>query len=181
MTHKVYLAEDDSYFLSEIIKQQFQEISKNKIKDLSVLEVGIGSGIQLETLHSCGIKKQNIFGVDINKKAVKLCKSKGFRCIESDLFQNIPKQKFDIIIFNPPYLPESKYDSQPDTSGGKKGNETINEFLNQAKKFMKNSSFILLLTSSLTPKINTKRYKKKIIAQTKLFYEELYIWKLILE
>ena len=57
--------------------------------------------------------------------------------ITSDLFDKIPKnKKFDIVAFNPPYLPEDKREdkeSQLTTTGGKKGNEITLRFLKKAK------------------------------------------------
>ena len=106
----------------------------------------------------------------------------GFDCIYSDLFSNI-KEKFDIIIFNPPYLPEDKNnkedrESKLATTGGKKGSEIINRFLQQAKKHLTKDGKIFLLTSSLTKNINWLDYKKKLIAKKKLFFEELMVWEI---
>jgi len=168
----VYQPAEDSYFLSEVLKKEIHN------KNSKILEIGVGSGIQLETLHKLKIK--NIQGVDINNDAIYLCREKGFNVLKSNLFEKV-KGKFDIIIFNPPYLPESKFDKFPDTSGGKRGDETIIEFLKQAKSHLEKNGFILLLISSLTPKINFEKYdyKSKLLERKKLFQEELYVWKLI--
>ncbi len=166
---EIYSPAEDSYLLSETLKKEI------KNKDIIFLEIGIGSGIQLKTAKEIGIKK--ILGVDVNPKAVKYCSSLGFECIESDLFQNI-KGKYDLIIFNPPYLPENKYDKGIDTTGGKKGGEIINKFLKQAKKHLNENGRIFLLTSSLTKGINWLGYKKKLLSKKKIFFEELYVWEL---
>lgn len=172
MNLEIYLPLEDSYLLSETLKKQIKNL------DIKFLEIGIGSGIQLQTAKHLGIK--NIFGADINPGAVKHCKSLGFDCIQSDLFENI-KGKFDIIAFNPPYLPLDKREpksSQLVTTGGKKGSEIINKFLKQAKKHLAKDGRIFLLTSSLTKAINWLDYKKKILAKKKLFFEELFVWEL---
>jgi len=189
--NSVYSPEEDSYFLSEILKKQLNKIKEEDKINLKFLEIGSGSGIQLEAAINSGIKKQNIFSCDINPEAVKHCKSLGFNCIKSDLFSNIKNKrkdkdkfgKFDIIIFNPPYLPEDKFDkiiNNKDVSGGKKGDETIIKFLKQAKHYLNKGGFIILLTSSLTPKINFKEYnyKPKLLKNKKLFFEEIFVWKL---
>jgi len=175
-----YQPEQDSYFLSKILIKQIKKLKKiqNKTK---FLEIGAGSGIQLETALKSGIKKQNIFSCDINPEVVKLVKGKGFNCIKSDLFSKFKeKDKFVLIIFNPPYLPEHKFDKGKDTTGGKKGSEIIIKFLKQAKKHLNKEGKILLLTSSLTPVIDFKRfgYEYNRLANKKLFFEELYIWEL---
>jgi release factor glutamine methyltransferase len=168
----IYLPEKDSYLLSDVLKKQI------KNKNITCLEIGIGSGIQLQTLKKLKIK--NIFGVDINLQAVQHCKKLGFNCIQSNLFEKI-KDKYDLIIFNPPYLPENKKEpknSRLATTGGKKGSEIINKFLKQAKKHLNKDGKIFLVTSSLTKGIKWNSFKKKKIASQKLFFEELYVWEL---
>lgn len=204
---EIYKPEEDSFLLSKVLEIQIPKLLKQN-KNLTLLEIGCGSGIQLETALKLGIKKQNIFSCDINLKAVNYCKNmrlskeafkkvaqpykegrlsegnrrclRGFNCIQSDLFQNI-HGKYNLIIFNPPYLPEDKKepkDSRIATTGGKKGSEIINKFLKQAKDYLKKGGKIFLLTSSLTKGINFLNYKKKLLEKEKLFFEELYVWEL---
>ena len=181
MHSSIYAPEEDSYLMSEILKKKIPVFLKEN-SDLRFLEIGAGSGINLETAFNSGIKKENIFSCDINKEAVKHCVSLGFDCIYSDLFSKI-NGKSDIIIFNPPYLPEDKAepkDFRISTTGGKKGSEVIIKFLKSAKKYLNKKGGIFLLTSSLTPKINFKNlgYNSKILKTKKLFFEELSVWEL---
>lgn len=165
--------------MSEILKKQIPKLL-NKEKNLTFIEIGSGSGILLETVFNIGIKKENIFSCDINKKAVRHCVELGFNCIKSDLFRNI-NGKYDLIVFNPPYLPEDSRepkDSKIATTGGKKGSEIINRFLRQAKKHLNKNGKIFLLTSSLTKGVNLSSYGKRIIGRKKLFFEELFVWEL---
>ncbi len=183
MHNSIYFPEEDSFLMSENLKKQIPRLIKQN-SDSKFLEIGAGSGINLETAFSSGIKKQNIFSCDINPKAVEYCKTLGFNCIQSDLFKNIPKQKFDIIIFNPPYLPKDfrePKNSQLSTTGGKKGNEIIIKFLKQAKNYMNKNTKIFLITSSLSEKIDFGKlgYKSKLIDKRKLFFEEIILWELI--
>jgi len=175
---EIYLPTEDSFFLSEILEKEILKLSNEK-SEVKVLEIGCGSGIQLETMKKAGVKKQNIFSCDINSAAVKHCKNFGFRSIKSNLFEKI-KGKFDIITFNPPYLPENKFDKEKDTTGGKQGSEVINKFLKQAKSHLTKNGKIILLTSSHTKKINFLKYKKKLLGKKKLFFEELYVWQFTL-
>lgn len=170
----IYEPSDDSFLLTEVLK------NKIKNKNPNFLEIGIGSGMQLITAKALGLTK--IQGVDINPKAVEHCRNLGFDCRVSNLFKNI-KGKFDLIIFNPPYLPEDireNDDSKLATTGGKKGSEIINKFLKQAKKHLEKNGKIFLLTSSLTKEINWKNWKKKKVAEKKLFFEKLYVFELSL-
>ena len=97
------------------------------------------------------------------------------------------KEKFDLIIFNPPYLPENKSepkDSRLSTTAGKQGYELIIKFLRQGKSHLEKNGVILLLFSSLSkPNIIKKQakelgYKFKLIKKQRLFFEELYIYEL---
>jgi release factor glutamine methyltransferase len=176
----IYEPEEDSIFLSEILKKEILDLSDKK-SEIRILEIGCGSGIQLKTMKKAGIKNENIFSCDINSEAVKHCKKLGFNSIKSDLFKNI-KEKFDWIIFNPPYLPEDlnePKDSRLATTGGKKGSEIINRFLSEAKKHLEKRGKIILLTSSLTKGVKWKGWKKKLLRKKKIFFEELYVWELI--
>ncbi len=175
---EVYPFSEDSYFFSEILKKQLTK--KLRVSDLKFLEMGCGGGINLQTAFNAGIKKQNIFACDINLNAVDYCRKLGFNCMKSNLFENI-KSKFDLIIFNPPYLPEDKReprDSRLATTGGKKGSEIVNKFLKQAKFHLTDKGKIFLITSSLTKGIKWLNYKKILLAKKKLFFEEIYVWEL---
>ena len=174
MHSSIYKPAEDSYLLSRILKEKITD------KDIKVLEIGAGSGIHLQTLENLGIPKGNIFSSDINPDAVSHCNLLGFNCIHSDLFQKI-KGKYNLIIFNPPYLPADSRepcDSQTATTGGKSGCEIINKFLHQAKNFLKENGEIFLITSSLTKEIDFSNYKFKLLGKEKLFMEEIYVWEL---
>jgi len=187
----IYPPAEDSYFLSEILKKEIPKLLKENF-NIKFLEIGTGSGIQLETAHNLGVKKENIYSCDINPDAVKHCNLLGYNCIHSDLFEafkgrlnvkgNLVPLRFNIIIFNPPYLPEDNYDQEKDTSGGKKGDETVLKFLQQAKNYLASEGKIFLLLSSRTliDRINKelKNYNKKFLGNEKLFYEELFVWEL---
>ena len=176
---EIYQPAEDSFLLSRILKEQLP-ILLEKNPDLKFLEIGAGSGVHLQTALKSGVKKENIFSSDIDMKAVKHCNLLGFQCVKSNLFSKI-NGKFNLIIFNPPYLPEDKREpkhSQLQTTGGKKGSEIINRFLRHAKKHLKENTKIFLVTSSLTKGINWQDYKKKLLGKKKLFFERLYLFEI---
>lgn len=167
----VYEPSDDSFLLEEQVKK----LSKNK----KFLDMGTGSGIQAIAAANSGAVK--VVAVDIDKEAVKEAKTKGVYAIKSDLFQNV-KGKFDVIVFNPPYLPfDEREDRQSakETTGGKKGDELILRFLKQVKKHLEKNGKILLLISSLTPKekiiklLKQKKMSFKVLAKKNYFFESL--------
>jgi len=169
----MYFPREDSYFFSDILNVHL----KDKDKSIKILDMGSGSGILAESCTKLGFK--NIQAADIDKESVSFLKKKKIKAIKSDLFSNI-KEKFDLIIFNPPYLPEDKYDKEKDTTGGKKGYETIVKFLKQAKKHLnKNGSIFLLFSSFSKPNIIKREAKKlgyevKLLAKKRIFFEELF-------
>ena len=168
---QIYPPSEDSFFFSDFLKNY---LSKNNVN--SYLDMGTGSGILSETASEYLDKKQ-ILAADINPGAVEKLKQKGFNTVKSNLFSKI-FQKFDLITFNAPYLPQDKRepkDSQTATTGGKKGDEISLEFLKQAKKHLNKNGKIFLLISSLTPLKNIKKFSLKISARKKLFMEELLI------
>lgn len=165
---------------SHLIYKEVKRLSRDK----KVLDIGTGSGIL-----AIGAKRGgalSVLAVDINPDAVSFVKNKGIDAIESDLFSNV-KGKFDMIIFNPPYLPEDSRESNDSkiiTTGGKEGNEIVLRFLRDADKHLEKFGEILILVSNLTglgkieKLIKQKGYKKEVLSSQKLFYEELFVWKL---
>ena len=186
----VYSPEEDSYMLEKEVAKYINKLSKKqkqKIKAIRVLDMGSGTGIQALACIRDGIKKENLICADIDSEAIKLLKKQKLNPIKSDLFSNIKnkgKNKFDLIIFNAPYLPEDKngFDKGKDTTAGKKGNEIILRFLREAKDFLSQDGKILLLFSSLSkPKAILSYakwlgYKAEKLAEKKLFFEKLFVY-----
>lgn len=179
----IYQPAEDSYLLNNILKREIPIILEKK-PNLKFLEIGAGSGIHLSTVEKAGVKKENIFSSDIDENSVNHCNLLGYNCTKSDLFEKIIG-KYDLIIFNPPYLPEDSkepLDSKTATTGGKKGDEIILKFLEQAKDYLKEGGKIFFLASNLTPKIDFERlrYKSRELGCERLFYEQLCVWELVI-
>jgi release factor glutamine methyltransferase len=170
---EIYEPSDDSFFFAGFLKNY---LKKNKPE--TFLDIGCGSGILAKTVFKF-FKKENILCADINPSAVSATRLLGFKTIKSNLFSKVPKkQKFDLITFNAPYLPEGEYepkDSMLITTGGKEGDEISLKFLKQAKEHLADNGKILLLISSLTPIEKINKFKPKILAKKKLFFEKLLI------
>ena len=196
----IYTPEADSYLLQDVLEKYLKnKFDSRKIKnpleflkEFTILDMGTGSGIQAETC--IGLSFTNITVADINRNVIKQLKgNKKFKLyrikrILTDLFSNIPEtNKFNLIIFNPPYLPRDKrepLDSQLNTTAGEKGYEIIFRFLKQAKNYLKNQdSSILLLFSSLSqPDVILKKadklnYKYKLLKSEKWAFEEIFIYE----
>lgn len=173
---KIYEPREDSFLLFEVIEKQ------KKVEN--ALDMGTGSGIlSLELAKHA----KNVIAVDINKEAIKefnkIIKKnqiKKIKTINSDLFSKVTG-KFDLIVFNPPYIPTTKIDFI-DLDGGKNGTEIIERFLKDARKHLTKNGKILLLTSSLNKNINLLfkkyEYSAKKLSEKKIFFEKLFIWEL---
>lgn len=139
--------------------------------------MGTGSGILAKKAASLGAK---VTAVDINPEAVAAAKALGIEAMQSDLFENVPG-KFDLIIFNSPYLPEDPNDMESRQWASGENSETIGRFLSGAKEHLSERGRVLILVSSLTgfKKIRElSEYSKKRIAEKKLFFEKLEVWEL---
>ncbi len=171
----IYPASEDTFLLINTLEK---EALKGK-----VIEIGTGSGIVGKSIMERGL---DIIVTDINPHAIKNAKELGLKTIKSDLFENIDG-KFDIIIFNAPYLPKDvKTDKWMDkaTIGGKKGSEVIEKFLKQAKEHLKREGKIYLVFSSRTLKVREIAkelgYSLKVLSSKSFFFEKIFIAKLIL-
>lgn len=174
----IYDPQEDSYMLEEQVK---------KYAYGKVLDMGTGSGIQgIAALKNDDV--ENLIFSDIKfeciKHVKKIVNDKRAKFIVSDLFNNInKKEKFDTIIFNPPYLPEDEYDKSIHNVGGKKGYETIVRFLRQAKNHLTDDGIILLLFSSLSKKnVIDKKLKEdyvyELVSERSFFMEKLYVYRI---
>jgi release factor glutamine methyltransferase len=165
----IYQPAEDSYLLQKHVK---------KYAFGRVLDIGTGSGIQALT----AIKNKDVrevIAVDINKNAieelgnkVKSEKIRKVKVIFSHLFSNV-RNKFDTIIFNPPYLPQDKVGKEiiEDVAlyGGKHGWELSEKFFSEVNDYLVANGKILFLFSSLT---NKKRIEE-IIFENLLEFKEL--------
>jgi release factor glutamine methyltransferase len=128
-----------------------------------ILEVGCGSGIISAVIKNN--TKARITGIDINPHAVQCTKENGVDAIRGDLLSCI-KGKFDIIIFNPPYLPTNDEERTGDwinvaLDGGNDGREILNRFLEDAVYHLVEKGRILILISSFT---GIEEVKSKMIS-----------------
>ncbi|MBI3334406.1 methyltransferase [Candidatus Pacearchaeota archaeon] len=149
-----------------------------------VIDMGTGSGIQAKAALDAGAA--SVVAVDINREALRHARQQGIQVKYSDLFSKV-KGKFDLIIFNPPYLPEDKRedkDSRLITSGGKYGDEILLRFLKQASLHLNEHGSILIVLSSLTKRtriialLKKLKMKHELQARQKLFMESLEVWKI---
>ncbi|MCK4380730.1 MAG: methyltransferase [Candidatus Lokiarchaeota archaeon] len=203
----VYSPSDDSYLIIDYFKRKINQNSFDGIK-LSeikkILDLGTGTGIiaiffQLIKMENPNFNPE-IYGSDILEDSIKCTKlneeinktNNQINLIHSDLFKSFPeklKHSFDIIIFNPPYLPSSslikenlnKQNIDYSWDGGLKGYELLIDFLTSAKIFLnlKKDHAIYCITSSRTNLIELNKlitnlgYKNRIVEKKHIFFEDI--------
>lgn len=170
----VYEPSEDSFLLADAALSEIKDSER-------LLEVGCGSGIVSAVIKAnTGAKTA---GIDINPDAAKCTKENGIDAIRGDLLSCI-KGKFDMIIFNPPYLPTSEEERTGgwlDTAldGGDDGRRVIYRFLEQAGRCLAGKGKLLLLVSSLSgvEKVKSKMealgYTVEITSQERFMFETL--------
>ncbi len=169
----MYQPDEDSFLIEKYIRAF---LGKSLGKKLKVLDMGSGSGILAEAALE---KNMDVTAVDIDEDAVNYLKGRGIKAIKSDLFEKV-KGKFDIITFNPPYLPDSKY-KDISLDAGKKGYEIIERFLRDAGNFLSDDGFILFLYSSFSKPRKIKQiirkngFEETILKIKKVAFERLYL------
>lgn len=193
---RVYLPSDDTDLMIEVLDAEI--IKSNKTFD-SAIELGSGNGfLSLEIYDNV----KEIISTDINpividyllnvKEQYNLEKQK---ITYSNLFDSIDeKKKFDLIIFNPPYVPSEEILSEDDdeingydlaVNGGERGREIIDLFIEQLPKHLKETGICYFLVSSLNDvseiikNFLEIKLTAKIIDSKKLFFEELFVLKII--
>ena len=141
--------------LIDLIKEY---INKNYIdkKNISICDIGAGSGNIAITLKKL-FENANITAIEISEKAIEVIKKNGenilkdknsINIINADALSFIPKNKFDIIVSNPPYVAlRDKENLQKDLSFEPKnalysGNDGLNfyrNFLSTIDKYLKSN------------------------------------------
>lgn len=175
---EVYSPSDDSYLLLRAIS-----VRQNQ----NFLEMGCGSGIV--SIHAAKLGA-TVTAADINPNAVECTRQNANRnqvrlkVKQSDLFQNISGY-FDVIAFNPPYLPsETRSTSwiEKSWSGGEEGSETAVEFMEQAWRFLAPGGSIYLVLSSIgglmsVLKAAKEKYECEMIEENHQFFESVYSYR----
>ena len=140
---QVYQPDTDTYLLLNAARAEVKPGDR-------VLEVGTGSGIIAAEL--AGVT--GVIATDINPHAGLCAREKGIDVIRNNLFSGI-RSTFDLILFNPPYLPTLPNERMDDwiefaLDGGPDGRSVIRRFLSGVSRVLAPGGRCLLLVSSLT-------------------------------
>ncbi|MCJ7450610.1 MAG: methyltransferase [Candidatus Nanohaloarchaeota archaeon QJJ-9] len=184
MPEEVYEPREDSFLAAKVLEEEDLEGKK-------VLDLGTGTGILAIIASRNGGK---VLAADKNPEAVKYAKSNAERngielkVKKSNLFGSLD-DKFDLIVFNAPYLPgDGRYDKMEDLSwkGGEKGNELILNTIEKAKEYLNEKGRLLLVQSSRTgrketmEKLEEEGFETRIVREKKVPWENLLVIEAIL-
>ena len=179
-THEnVYVPAEDSYLLAENLEIKSGE---------SVLEIGTGSGIV--AMYASKLTDK-VTATDINFDAITLAESNfkennidNIELLFGNLFEPVKNRKFDVILFNTPYLPTEEGEVLDDTinyafDGGLNGRKVIGLFLNEVKNHLNDGGIVQLIQSSLSDndetlnKLDELGFIAEIAKKEHYFFEDI--------
>lgn len=142
---------------TEILVEEVIKIAK-KINAKKILDLCTGSGAIAISLAKY-IDKSNITAVDISSKALNVAKLNAknnevedrITFVESDLFENLKKEKYDIIVSNPPYIKkevlkklDKEVQKEPNLAlnGGYDGLDFYRKIIKNADEYLKFNGYL---------------------------------------
>jgi release factor glutamine methyltransferase len=182
---EVYSPGEDSHLLVEAIEEHFNGLQAYKLK---AIDIGTGSGILalkiLEMMKKKGIKGC-VFAADINKTALKQLKDKRIKPVICNLFSGMGG-RFDLIVFNPPYLPIDEYTEKylKEVKHNLVNYGVIERFIRQLPEHLAEGGSCLLLISTLTGKgkieklLRKRRLGFEIVKEKKMDFERLIVYRI---
>ena len=144
---------------TEVLVEEVIKIAK-KINAKKFLDLCTGSGAIAVSLAKY-IQESNVTAVDISGKALNVAKLNSrnnevedrITFIESDLFKNLKKEKYDMIVSNPPYIKKDvlkKLDKEVQREpkialdGGYDGLDFYRKIINEADEYLKFHGYLCL-------------------------------------
>jgi release factor glutamine methyltransferase len=144
--NRVYQPAEDSRLLAETALGHVDDA------DL-VLDVGTGSGYVARRLTA--ERGAEVVATDVNPHAYRQALEAGLPVVRADLLGPFRDDTFDVVVFNPPYLPTDPDREWGDwmeraLSGGESGRGVVEPFLADLRRVLVPDGEAFLLVSSLT-------------------------------
>jgi release factor glutamine methyltransferase len=175
-TGTVYSPREDTLLMLDAL-EHFE------LRDKSVLDVGTGSGIL--AMYSA-LQGARVVATDISVASTQVAKLAARKLgvsvdpVLCDLGSAVSKA-FDLVLFNPPYLPSDDRMTDGATDGGRDGIDVTERFLGQLPLCLKNEGFCVLLLSSLNDLERLRRHFPSLefrkTASRSFLFEDLYVFR----
>ncbi|MGC2597844.1 MAG: methyltransferase domain-containing protein [Nitrososphaeraceae archaeon] len=171
----MYIPAEDSYLLAEAVKDYSGEYA---------LEIGVGSGIVLDKL--CD-SFSFVIGTDTHFNSLIYCLnnlSKAVTLVCCDAASALAA-KFDLIVSNPPYLPQDNIGITDSTIyGGLYGSELVLHFIRSSISLLDVEGKILVVLSDLSNIVQINSFTEemnlevRIVGKKRIFFETLYVYEI---
>ncbi|MFB6169651.1 MAG: HemK2/MTQ2 family protein methyltransferase [Haloarculaceae archaeon] len=143
----VYQPAEDSELLASVAREA---VGPGDV----ALDVGTGSGYVAAEMEAAE-PAARVVGVDRNPHACGQARDHGVEAVRGNLTAPFRAAAFDLVVFNPPYLPTPREAERDDwmeraLSGGESGREVVEPFLADVGRVLAPGGTCLLLVSSLT-------------------------------
>ncbi|MEM0349668.1 MAG: methyltransferase [Candidatus Caldarchaeum sp.] len=151
-------------------------------------EVGCGVG---EVLKAVAEKSDDVIGIDIDPHALELAAEKladlkpRLHLLNASLLPIRPRI-LDMVVANPPYLPDEEAFHDPTIHGGPRGVELAEQIMEHASKTLRRHGILILTTSSLSAvdelltKASLKGFRLVYKQSLKSFFETVFCFILTL-
>lgn len=142
----VYEPAEDSALLAGVVAERTDEADR-------VLDVGTGTGyVATRVAEATGA---SVVGTDLNPHACRRAAERGVQVVRGNLTTPFRDGTFDVVAFNPPYLPvdpEHEWDDWLETalSGGETGRAVVERFLDDVGRVLAPGGSAYLLVSTYT-------------------------------
>ncbi|MEM2906836.1 MAG: methyltransferase [Candidatus Odinarchaeota archaeon] len=158
----VYVIDGKKFYLTnEVFNPKYAFTSKFIVEnmifkpDWSVLDMGAGSGYIAVQIAD---KVRNVVAVDVNHMAVRCCRvnvnlnglKDKIKVYQSEFFSALKNEKFNTIIFNPPYLRGEPKNLIQQAWLNRSPENLISRFVKDAKKYLFKRGYIQIAYSNLS-------------------------------
>ncbi|UWG48288.1 Methylase of polypeptide chain release factors [Halanaeroarchaeum sp. HSR-CO] len=176
-----YEPAEDSMLLADVV------VADVDASDL-VLDVGTGSGyVGARIRDEAGSR---VVGSDLNPHACRRAVAAGIEAVRADLVSPFADGVFDVVTFNPPYLPADDDAARDDwvevaLTGGESGRAVIDPFLDAVGRVLAPDGRVYLLVSTLTgieavvKRAGQRGFSSVLLDETSFPFETLVVLKLV--
>jgi len=177
---QVYQPAEDSHLLAETVADEIES-------GATLLDVGTGSGYVADVVRT--ESDATAVGVDLNPLACEQARARGVPVLRGDLVSPFRADAFDVVCFNPPYLPEAPEGVWDDwmeqaVTGGEDGRAVIAAFLADVDRVLRPEGRIYLLISTVTgvdavrSLAESHGFESTVIAEESHSFERLLVLRL---